>query len=115
MSEPYILVSDQEEDWKPVIKNFVSECALQELVEIKKEPQFLCNETTIDGQGNWIVRPKYGAPITKIVLGQAARKLGHTDIKTLFNHWFNKVGHFAPRPYQDPYGDPYYDPAGDIY
>lgn len=100
MSEPYIMVSDQEEDWKPVIKNFVSECALQGLIEVKKEPRLLCNQTEIDKHGNWIVRPQYGDSITKIVLGEEAHKLGHYDIRTLFNHWFNKSGIFAPNPYK---------------
>lgn len=94
MIEPYIQVSDQEEDWKPVIKNFISECALQGLIEIKKEPRFLCNQTEIDKHGNWIVRPQYGNSVTKIVLSEEARKTGHRDIRILFSQWFNKTGIF---------------------
>ena len=110
MGEPYIVVSDQEEDWKPVIKNFISECALQELIEIKKERPLICRRHEYDDNNIIVKKEVYGTPETLIGLGYAAIKLGYKDVKTLFNDWFNKAGHFTPSPYDEPY----YDPAADM-
>jgi len=118
MPEPYILVNDQEEDWKPVIKNFISECALEGLIEIKKEKPLIQRRHEYDNKGNIVRKETFGAPETRIYLGPKARKLGHTDVKILFSHWFNKFGYFAPNPYKKdeskPYDEPYYDPAADM-
>ncbi len=103
MSEPYIRISDQEEDWKPVIKNFISACALQELIEIKKVKPLLYRRHEINGlTGKLELKEGFGASETRIVLGEEGRKLGYTDVKTLFNNWFNKadVFHIHENPYK---------------
>lgn len=119
MSEPYIVVSDQEEDWKPVIKNFVAECALEGLIEIAHERPLLYRRHEVNKEtGKIDCKESFGAAETRIYLGEKARKLGHTDVKILFSHWFNKFGYFAPNPYKKdeskPYDGPYYDPAADM-
>lgn len=95
MSEPYIRVSDQEEDWKPVIKNFISECALQNLIEITKERPLLYRRHEWNDETRKIeCKEGFGASETRIYLGEEARKLGYSDVKTLFNNWFNKTDIF---------------------
>ena len=119
MSEPYIRVSDQEEDWKPVIKNFISECALQGLIEIKKVRPLLAQRPIWDDEvGAWAIQKTYSyRQETRIVLGEEAHRLGYSDVKALFNNWFNKSDIFF-NPYKKnesgPYDEPYYDPASDI-
>jgi len=99
MIEPYILVSDQEEDWKPVIKNFIREMALKGLVDIKKVRPLIQSRHEW-GKDNTIVKKEtFGAPETRIVLSDEARKHGYTDVKTLFNNWFNKSDIFH-NPYK---------------
>jgi len=101
MSEPYIVVSDQEEDWKPVIKNFVSECALQELIDIKKERPLIQRRHEWDKNNAIVKKETFGAPETRIVLGAEALRLGYIDIKHLFNDWFNRTGLFwVENPYK---------------
>ena len=106
VNEPYLLVSDQEEDWKPVIKNFVSECALEDLIEIKKVRPLRGNYPVFDRKagtsGEWVMHKKYGPAETRIVLGAVAKEHGYGSIKTLFNDWFNKRDIFTPeeKPFQ---------------
>ena len=91
MSEPYIKLSDQDKDWTLVIKNFIADAALQDLIEIKKHKPLIQRRHEYDRNNNIVKKETYGAPETHIVLSEDAKTLGYTDVRVLFNQWFNKT------------------------
>lgn len=95
-NEPFIVLSDQDSDWSPVIRNFITECALEGLVEIKHVRPVRGTELFYDeNRKQWKRGAKLGPQETRIVLGDVAKSKGYLDIKALWNHWVNKVGIFA--------------------
>ena len=72
MSETYFFLSDQDADWNPVIKKFVTEMAEQGLL----------GKVTRGSEHGW--RTAYRT--TEL----CEQKLGITDPRSLFNYWYNK-------------------------
>jgi len=66
----YFLIEEQDEDWKPVIKNFTTQACLDGwLVPTDKEP----------GYGK-----------VKLMLSDKAKKEGYNNPQQLFDDWINK-------------------------
>lgn len=72
MLEKYFFLSDQDEDWNPVIRKFVTEMLEQGLL----------GKVTRGSSSGW--RTAYRT--TEL----CEQKLGTTDPKVLFNYWYNK-------------------------
>jgi len=68
----YFLIEEQDEDWKPIVKNFASQACLDGWTE------------PVAGT------PGYGK--TKLMLSGKAEKAGYNSPQQLFNDWINKKG-----------------------
>lgn len=96
----YLLLQDQDTEWDPVIRNFVSECALEGYLEIIKDRPLLCRRWEYDEKNQIVKKESWGAPMTKVILSSEAIKFGYSSIRSVFKDWFNKQGIFEVKEWK---------------